>query len=195
MSHARGGWRLALNGLFVGVTSVAAMGLGACIIAEPVSDLPTVPTFRPVIVRSSLVPPPSAVVGSFPEKFVVPVELVDPNVSFAWRLYVDYNPITGEGLDSLDTSAPSATPERIRVLEVQTRPPADLTRCHVIEFLVALAFDTNLGGKGSHTPKEPGGDSVTWFYSPNGDFRGCPVADSGVAEGRDAGATDGEGGS
>ena len=188
---------LARRGVAV-LAGVASASLFACIIAEPVSDLPELPAFRPVIVRSSTVPQPSAVLGVFPDKFVVPVELVDPGVTLSWRLYIDYNPITGEGLDSFADDLPAVSADRTRVLEVQTRPPADLSRCHVIEFIVAQQFQVKGlgGGKNAHTPIDPpGGDAVTWIYSPGGDLHGCPVADAGVPDARLPDASDAEGGS
>ncbi|MCA9586805.1 MAG: hypothetical protein KC657_15730 [Myxococcales bacterium] len=153
----------------------------ACIIAEPPGALPRLPASRPTIVRSAAVPPPSTVLGTFPEKFVVPVELADPTASFRWRAFVDYNPLTGAGFvaggeskfdrASLDGGA--------RVLEIPVPPPPDLDRCHVVEILVALRFAGEFEGKQAHTPEEPGGDNVSWFYSPTGDLEGCPKIDAG----------------
>lgn len=193
----RGGYGLAMmRGIAVGTGGVMLLALHACIIAEPVTDLPTLPPFRPIIVRSSVVPPPSAVVGTFPDKFVIPVELVDPGVSFEWRIYIDYNPITGEGLELFGTSGPSGVPQRVRVLEVQTtslKEKQDASRCHVVEFLVAQRFVGKFAGKAAHTPEEPpGGDAITWFYNPTGDLGGCPVADAGVVD-AGAGARDADG--
>ncbi len=175
--------------------AAATCALAACIIAEPPSELPALPEFRPTIVRDSVVPTANAIVGVFPEKFVVPVELVDPSVSFSWRAYVDYNPITGEGLSDFGTIAPGGSPARVRVLEVPLRPPLDLQRCHVIEFLVAQRFfgEGETAGVGAHTPRDPGGDSVTWYFSPGGDLRGCPVVDAGLPPPADA-SRDADGG-
>ena len=203
MSRAAGGFRLALRAAALGSACLCVAMGAACIIAEPVSDLPRLPSFRPIIVRSSVVPPPSAVLGNFPEKFVIPVELVDPSVPIAWRLYIDYNPITGEGLREFkdppaDGGVNPATLQRVRLLEISTLPPSDLSRCHVVEFLVAQSFlgNAELEGKAAHSPREPpGGDGVTWFYSPTGDLRGCPVADAGVVGGGDAGVDGDVGGS
>ena len=168
----------------VGATAcvgVAGALVFACIIAEPPGALPRLPASRPTIVRSAAVPPPSTVLGTFPEKFVVPVELADPTASFRWRAFVDYNPLTGAGFvaggeskfdrASLDSGA--------RVLEIPVPPPPDLDRCHVVEILVALRFAGEFEGKQAHTPEEPGGDNVSWFYSPTGDLEGCPKIDAG----------------
>lgn len=170
------------------VTSVS------CLIAEPQTDLPTVPTFRPLVVRGSAVPPPNGVLGVYPEQLVVPIELVDPSVAFKWRVYVDYNPITGAGLEVDGTSAPSGIPARIRTLEIQTVRRTDLDRCHVIEFIVARSFLGEFEGKNAHTPNEPGeADSITWFYSPTGDLAGCPVLDAGLIPRLEAGADGADG--
>ena len=49
----------------------------------------------------------------------------------------------------------------------------------MIEVVVALRF-AGQDGIGAHAPLEPGGDIVTWFYSPSGDLAGCPVLDAGI---------------
>lgn len=197
MTTARARLERALRGVTVSAGAIAVLAFSACIIAEPVSEITQLPSFRPIIVRSSAVPVSNAILGAFPAKFVVPVELVDPSVTFGWRLYIDYNPVTGEGLDSYADSLPGAGDAGIRVLEIQTTTPADLTRCHVVEVLVAQEFQDRgeFRGKNAHTPVDPpGGDSITWIYSPSGDLTGCPVPDAGVAVPRDAGL-DAEGGS
>ncbi len=175
---------------------VAAVAASSCVIAESPSDLPVLPDFRPTILHGSTVPSSSAVLGAFPDKFVVPVELVDPTVPFDYRSYIDYNPITGEGnvQEASGTSLPSGVRARVRILEVGMTPPADLDRCHVIEVLVALRFRDTIG-QSSHTPVEPGGDSVTWIYSPTGDLRGCPVLDAGLPPPVDGGPGGDAGGS
>jgi len=181
----------------VGAAVLAVIALSACIIAEPVSEIQALPQFRPVIVRSSVVPSPSAVLASFPTKLVIPVELVDPRLKFEWRFYVDYNPQTGTGPVSFGESTAVGADQRLRLLEVQTGSAAiDPTRCHVLEFVVAQQFEGkgDLGGRNAHTPIDPpGGDSVTWLLSPDGDLRGCPVPDAGLTP-PDAGR-DAEGGS
>ena len=56
--------------------------------------------------------------------------------------------------------------------------------------VVALNIDIARGANVAHSPVDPGGDSVTWFYSPTGDLAGCPVLDAGSDASRsdDAGA-------
>jgi hypothetical protein len=154
----------------------------ACILADPPTDLPTLPELRPVIIRGSVVPSVSAVLGRWPDKFLVPVELGDPRSRVFYSAFVDYNSATGEGLDTTSTSefepGSGNTNGRVRTLEVPISRPS-LDACHVVEIVVALNLLTT-DPKNAHTPLEPGGDSVTWFYNPSGDVAGCPVADAGI---------------
>src|SRR5262245_39848135 len=90
----------------------------ACVIADPPTDLPVIPEMRPVFVRGSVVPSVSAVLGRWPDKFIVPVELVDPRSKIFFSAFVDYNPATGEGLDSQPQTsefAPSSSLQNGRV--------------------------------------------------------------------------------
>lgn len=152
-----------------------------CVIADPPGDLPQLPPMRPTIVRASVVPPPSKVLGRWPERFIVPVELADPRATLWWSAFVDYNPDTGFGLDGLPTKStyePGTTQGRVRILEIPIGAPST-DRCHVVEVVVALNLNTR-DAKNAHTPDEPGGDIVSWFYSPSGDLAGCPVLDAGI---------------
>jgi hypothetical protein len=157
-----------------------ASAITACIIAEPPSDTPRLPESRPTIVRGSVVPPASNVLGRWPDKFIVPVELSDPTAPFDWAAWIDFNPETGEGLEALKTSefVQANTTGRVRTLEVAMLAPSD-DRCHVVEVLVALRF-AGQEGTGAHAPLDPGGDIVTWFYNPRGDLSGCPTLDAGI---------------
>ena len=172
-------------GLVAAAVTVAVVATAppACIIAEPPDDPPRLPPTRPTIVRASVVPPPSAVLGRWPSfgTFIVPVELYDPTVSFQWSAFVDYNPATGEGLSSSGTSdfEPSSNEGRVRTLYV-TIPTPSPDRCHVVEIVVALRFPGDLTAALLHSPAEPGGDIVSWFYNPAGDLSGCPTLDAGI---------------
>lgn len=170
--------------------SLVAASLVACILAEEPAELPPTPLMRPTILHGSVVPSTSAVLGTFPEKFIVPVELSDPTLSFQWATFVDYNSLTGSGLVDLprtSTFEAATTQGRVRTLEVTINPPPSTDGCHVIEVVVALRFASP---SDPHVPAEPGGDVVTWFYSPGGDLRGCPIVDAGI----DATIEAGEGG-
>jgi hypothetical protein len=157
-----------------------AVLVDACVIADPPTDLPRPSERRPTIVRASAVPSTSAVLGTWPTTFIVPVELSDPLAKITWATFVDYNPVTGEGFMGSETSTyePASTKGNIRILEIPITMPS-LDRCHVVEVIVALRLNTR-DRRNAHTPEEPGGDSVSWFFSPSGDLAGCPVLDAGL---------------
>lgn len=159
----------------------STLALGACLLADPGGDLPRIPRRRPFVVQSGLVPTASAVLGTFPEKVIVPVELADPTDDVEYSAFLDYNSLTGQTLllRERSTFERSNVASGLRVLEVPLTPPADLDRCHTIEVVVALRL-SGADGKAAHTPADPGGDSVTWFYSPTGDLAGCPSVDAGI---------------
>lgn len=166
----------------------------ACVLAEPVSDLPRPAQARPTVVRPSVVPSANLVLGSFPDKFIVPVELADPTVTFQWAAFVDFDSTGDSSLQLFgDSFFETATLSgRTRVLEIPIPAPSDLHRCHVIEVFVALELESTTSARGAHSPKQggPGGDGVTWFFSPAGDLAGCPtlVIDAGVDGRTEAGS-------
>jgi hypothetical protein len=166
-----------------GAALVSLLAAASCVVADPPTELPTLPPSRPVIVRGTVVPSVSAVLGRWPETFIVPVELVDPRVTIYYSAFVDYNPATGEGLDGRPQAIqPTSTPGAIRTLEIVITPPA-LDRCHTVEIVVALNVSSFTDPRIAHTPPEPGGDSVNWFFSPGGDLAGCPTLDAGIPVG------------
>jgi hypothetical protein len=186
----------------VGVCAATLLVQDACILAQPSGDLPRIPESAPRIVRASIVPSTSAVLSQWPGTFLVPVELADPTVEFVYAAFVDYNPITGDGLVEEPrhsvyevSNSSSNTVGRTRTVTILIPDPPEPDRCHTIEVVVALhlASDTDLTGNLllRHTPLAPGGDSATWFYNPNGDVGGCPTLDAGIDAGRDADASDG----
>ena len=170
-------------------TVVAALGIGAaisaaaCIIADPPTDFPQPVQHRPTILRDRSVPPTSSVLGVFPSSFLIEVE-ADPNATVSWHLFIDYNPFTGDGLVGRDVAAPDnpnapdAGVRQISLVPTELTSP-DLGRCHVIEAMVALGFQSD-EGRFAHAFDSHGGDSVVWFYSPTGDLSGCPVYDAGL---------------
>jgi hypothetical protein len=165
------------------LVSLAAALVVSCVIAEPPSDLPRLPETRPTILRGQVVPSAGSVLGRWPQKFTVPVELIDPKVTFLYSAFIDYNPATGEGLDPgfpASSEFEQGTQDgRVRTLEIPISTPA-LDQCHTVEIIVALRLNTT-DPRNAHTPLPPGGDSVTWFFSPSGDLSGCPVLDAGIA--------------
>ncbi len=180
--------RLRISPLLGILSLVGGLTFGAhgCIVADPPSDFPRLPERRPTILRASVVPSASAILGTWPAKFIVPVEVSDPTMSIAWASFVDYNPFTGEGFDNTDISpGNAATNGSVRVLEIPISQPS-LERCHVVEIVVALRLNTS-SPQTTHSPEPPGGDIVSWIYSPGGDLAGCPTLDAGVVVGTDAG--------
>jgi hypothetical protein len=170
--------RLSLVGPSLAIAGACTV---ACVIADPPTDLPRTAERRPTIVRSSVVPSTASVLGTWPSKFIVAVELSDPRADIQWASFVDYNPATGEGFDQTNKShnEPDTTNGNIRTIEIPiTTPSSDA--CHVVEVVVALHLNTT-DPRNAHTPEDPGGDSVTWFYSPSGDLAGCPVLDAGLS--------------
>ena len=171
-------------------TSVA---VAACVLAEPVGALPRNAVSRPTIVRASVVPNAGAILSSFPTVFLVPVELSDPTSTFQYAAFVDFDPTSELSLALLDTSTfeVSNLKGKTRVLEVPVPPPTSLDECHVIEIVVALELD-GTSASAAHTPRQggPGGDSVSWLYSPGGNLAGCPVlrVDGGGPLPQDSGA-------
>lgn len=155
--------------------------------------LPELPETRPTIVRGSAVPSPGRVLRAIPPQFVVPVELLDPNTSFEWRVFVNYDPIARKEAVLGDRSDPPVGAldggvNTVRLVQFSIQPPladVSLRECYVIEFMVARSFR----GTSAHTPDPTGGDTVTWFYNPAGTFEGCPTwegeSDAGGDSGRD----------
>src|SRR5579864_2535607 len=168
------------------------LAVTSCIITEPGTDPPRPPITRPHIVRTSVVPPAGAVLGQWPSKVVVPVELSDPTLPFGYAMFLDYDSSTDSsiilacGVNGFE--AATLTNGGLRVQEIPSGPPpTDLdgpTRCHVIEVLVALSIECNQDSNAAHAPPEPGADSVTWIYNPTGDVNGCPTLDAGLEASR-----------
>lgn len=175
-------------------SGIAVLVVVGCVIAEAPADIPTLPEFRPTIVKGAVVPTSSRVLTEFPQKFIVPVELVDPTVRFSWRAYIDYD-FAGRqdetlGLVASGSSNPDVARTRTRKLEIVMPPPSDLKRCHVIQVIVANRFAGAIEGRPAHTPESPGGDTIEWFYNPSGDLAGCPTQDPVPATLPDGGTLD-----
>ncbi len=182
------------GGRSIGALLAVGGVVGACVLAEPATNLPTLPDLRPTIVRGSVVPTASAVLATWPAKFIVPVELIDPRETIVWAAFVDYNSVANSGFDSFSRSTyeASSTSDNIRLLQIPiTQPSSD--KCHLVEVVVAKNLNTSFA-QTAHTPLEPGGDIVSWFYNPSGDLDGCPSVDAGFAPVADAGADAGDGG-
>lgn len=184
--------------LYAGVAAPVAI-LAACIVAEPGADVPKPAPQRPHILRSSTVPPSGAILGALPSKFVVPVELADPTLSFDYTSFIDYDPSAANGgvgwsgscvTSTFESANIGGAPRLVEVFMDLQHPPSP-DRCHVIEVVVALHLRCDLDSNAAHSPPEPGGDNVTWIYSPSGDLAGCPVLDAGLEASRNDDAGNG----
>ncbi|HEX3344434.1 MAG TPA: hypothetical protein VHS09_07660 [Polyangiaceae bacterium] len=159
-----------------GCLSVGMLVSTACITAPP-PQLPAEVEHRPTILRDS-VTPSGLVLSQLPTGgFIVPVVLEDPNQTFEWDIFIDYNACSDS--QNCTTATPPRTPPGIivvtptpgtvdgGVVEVSFDSPTDLdpSRCHSIDFIVASRF---LSGQ-PHTPDpNVGGDSVRWIWDPDG---------------------------
>ena len=182
MSWRRG--HAILAALAVVSTSLAA----ACIIADPSTDFPIPTQRRPTILRDRAVPPISKVLGEFPPNytFLIDVE-ADPTSTVEGHLFIDYDDLHPNGPPAglvggypPDKGSADAGVRTISLVADRLDTPPDLTRCHVIEGLVALGFQGE-NDHAAHAFDSRGGDSIVWFYSPTGDMSGCPVWDAGDA--------------
>lgn len=150
----------------------AASLIGAACIPEPPTDLPESLRSRPTILRTSVVPSPSNVIGRWPDSFIVPVEVGDPNEPFVYVAFIDYNAATFTGRQFSPLSDDRFG--RVRTVEINLTEPS-ATRCHVVDVIVARSFDQDRTARRPDNP--PGGDIVSWFYSPGGTLQGCPSPD------------------
>jgi hypothetical protein len=167
----------------IGLTApLAAWALLSCIIADPAPQLLSPPPPSPRILRDQVQPPASAILGAFPDTFTVPVLVGSADQTFVAHLYIDFNEDgQGGGFADLETSGPDTTDAgnvRYIALTNSQEIPVDPSRCHRIEALVATSFVGRDGFDG-HATLDPYADSVVWWYSPNGDLRGCPTYDAG----------------
>jgi hypothetical protein len=188
-------WKACGLGSALSLTASVGTILSACILADPPAELPTLPVMRPTVVHGAVVPSASRVLGGIPRQFEVPVEILDPSITFEWRVFVDYDPLAPSnavfaGTSERAASRPSLTTRIISFGNPIPRSDPSLQACHVIEFLVAYSF----AGTSSHTPDGRGGDTIVWFYDPIGDLGGCPRYDAGAFGDASAPAADADAG-
>jgi len=180
---------LGLAAFAAAVVAVGALVATACITAPP-PQLPSEVEHRPTIVHESLVPPATTTLTQFPSGgFLVPILLEDPNESFQWDVFVDYNPCT----DPPSCTVPTP-PEAPGVNSVAPTPgtldggvelvsfalPSDLdpTQCHAIQFFVAHRFEPT----SPTTYDSVGGDTAAWQYQPAGVSCTSIVYDAGALQ-------------
>jgi hypothetical protein len=147
-----------------------ACALAACILADPPPDLPKVAPHAPIILNDSVTPPLNRILIQWPQEFVVPVELLDRQSSFQWRVFVNYDSAFHTDVATYGQVDAVANPDlfdggvtSVPVVLLQPDPNA----CNYIEFVVARSFDP----QSAHTPDSLGGSSVTWVYDEGGH---CP---------------------
>jgi hypothetical protein len=147
-----------------------ACALAACILADPPPDLPKLAPHAPIILNDSVTPPLNRILLEWPQEFVVPVELLDRQSSFSWRVFVNYDPPFHTEIGPFASVDAAGNPDLFDggVTTVRFRPlQPDPNACNRIEFVVARSFDP----QSAHTPDSLGGSSVTWFYDEGGH---CP---------------------
>jgi hypothetical protein len=173
------------------VAAILVVPAVACVIADPPAQIPVPPLTQPWILSANVTPATNSILETWPRAFVVPVYVDDPGATIEWRAFPDYDPFGTISFTQGNVGPASADDAGIRNIEARLSPPVDPNACHTLEILVALGFTED------HTPASPGGDSITWFYSPTGSLADCPVYDAGpVPDASDSGddASDGAGG-
>jgi len=173
------------------VAAILVVPAVACVIADPPAQIPVPPLTQPWILSANVTPATNSILETWPRAFVVPVYVDDPGATIEWRAFPDYDPFGTISFTQGNVGPASADDAGIRNIEARLSPPVDPNACHTLEILVALSFAED------HTPASPGGDSITWFYSPTGSLADCPVYDAGpVPDASDSGddASDGAGG-
>jgi hypothetical protein len=162
--------------------AIAIAASTACLTAPP-PDLAQPAVHPPHIQHFAVQPPPDQIVAELPVEFVVPIVLDDPNQSFQWDVFVDYDPEANPNpvrYPHLVQPTPGTLDggTYIQTFDLRGEPSLESSGCHRIEFLVAHAFnDTS-----SHTWDSVGGDIVSWMYNPGGSPGGCPVYDAGALQ-------------
>jgi hypothetical protein len=168
------------------MVAIATTMTSGCITAPP-PEIPQLPLQRPTILHDAVVPPTNQILAQLPTEFVVPVQLDDPDESFEWDVFVDYNPCADP--TSCQPTAPTIYPQLVQptpgtldggvsLVSFASFTDLDDTLCHRIDFLVAHQFDPG----SAHTWDSVGGDIVTWFYNPGGGPNGCPIYDAGALQ-------------
>jgi hypothetical protein len=165
---------LALGLIAAACVAVATLLATACITAPP-PQLPEEVEHRPTILHESVVPPTDQILPDLPTEFEVPVLLEDPNETFQWDVFVDYNgcanlsncqptpPLQPPGVTTV-TPTPGTLDGGVVMVNFSVPSDLDPSRCHTIDFVVAQQFEAVF----PHTPNPIGGDIATWIYDPGG---------------------------
>jgi hypothetical protein len=169
-----------------GSLAFAMATTSACVTAPP-PELPQLAAQRPTILHDAVVPPTDQILAQLPTEFVVPVQLGDPDQSFEWDVFVDYNPCADP--NGCQPTPPAIYPQLVQptagsldggvaLVSFAASTDLDPSLCHRIDFLVAHQFDPG----SAHTWDSTGGDIVSWFYNAGGGPNGCPVYDAGKVQ-------------
>lgn len=152
--------------------------LPACFLTEPLGDAPTTTPRAPIILHYAAQPSIANVITRAEgTTLIIPVD-ADPNVKFKFNIFVDFDP-QNNAVPALPEQEVAASPTH---QNPRTIPPIDLgtlvdpSRCHQIMVVVALEFDP----RSPSSPRAPGGDSIVWWYRPNGNEGACPGVDAGA---------------
>ncbi len=169
-----------------------AVGVSACLTAPP-PPVPEIPQQRPQILQASVFPPADQDLTALPPdgQFIVPLLISQPDQSFEFEVYVDFNPGVDNNLGdetgerSYGNEIPATLDGGIFSVSFTLQPNqlGDPNACHLIQFLVAHSFDLTASSTltaSPHTPDTLGSDIVTWHYVPN-PLNGCLEYDAGLA--------------
>jgi hypothetical protein len=174
--------RAALVGL---AAAVVARVVAACVIWDPPADEPPPIHYHPLIQADAVVPPSTVVLTELPGAFTVPLEIVDPTASFVYEVFIDFDSfdplrqtpviLPNQRIDPT-TNVPDGgiIDVQFSLVDLQTSV-FDPSACHVIQFVVALAFSQ----QSDHTPDSNGADEIEWRYAPPGAGGGCLTFDAG----------------
>ena len=80
--------------------SIASLVASAsCILADPPPELPKPPKHHPIIIKGSVAPPYTRVLPALPSRFVAEVEIIDPDTTYFYNVFIDYDPINPRPAD------------------------------------------------------------------------------------------------
>jgi hypothetical protein len=163
--------------------AVVARLVAACVIWDPPADDPPPIHYHPLIEEDALEPPNGVVLTQLPGAFSVPLEIVDPTASFVYEVFIDFDPLST--LRNVPVVLPNQRIDPSQadggIIDVQFSlvdlplSVFDPSVCHVIQFVVALAFSQ----QADHTPDSSGADEIEWRYAPAGANGGCVTFDAG----------------
>jgi hypothetical protein len=167
-------WRVRATGLFAAASlalCATVAGVAACITTPP-PDLPDPRLVQPSVLSDTV--PPTGQLLQWPTdgSFTVFVDEKDnPAQPFQWAVFVDYddnyasnsNPsftLLGSGPSAPDNDGGTNRVE----FTLPTAPSTPFPCPHRIDFVVVNQFAMN----SDRVPNSVGGDTVSWFYYPDG---------------------------